>query len=214
MQRPPSFVLLDHDSSSSEPEEFVNYSSNAFEEGLTFNASSTLNNGQSKSYSSPKETTFPKEPTKSSTGDQDTCLPSADECADIAEISINRSRENSEVSNISSLSPEEVILDPIRSSDECESRSDSKIDESSCSIDGSLIGLLDSLPPTESEVAQNSIPETETAIETIEESAIPTEVKTARDPNTSFFIRFVNMILSINEALDQIGKYNIYYFSA
>nr|CDS33923.2 conserved hypothetical protein [Hymenolepis microstoma] len=206
MQRPPSFVLLDHDSSSSEPEEFVNYSSNVFEEGLTFNTSSALNNGQSKSYSPSKETTFPKLTTKSSTGDQDSCLPSADECADITSITTNRSRNNSDVSNKSGLSPEEVVLDPIRSSDECESRSDSKIDETSYSNDDSLTELLVSLPPTELEVAHNSTPETEPAIGRIEESNIPTEVKTVCNPDVSVFNHFVNIVVNIGEAVDQIGS--------
>lgn len=206
MQRPPSFVLLDNDSSTSEPEEFVNYSSNVFEEGLTFNASLTLSNGQSKSHSPSKEITFPKVATKFSTGDQDSFLPSADEYADIVAITTDRSRQNSEVSNRSSLSPEEVVLDPIRSSDECESRSDSKIDESSSSNDDSLTELLVSLPPTELEVAHNSTPETEPAIGRIEESVIPTEVKTVRNPNASFFHYFVNTVLSVNEAIGHIGS--------
>ncbi|VDL58319.1 unnamed protein product [Hymenolepis diminuta] len=131
MQRPPSFVLLDAESSSSEHEEIVEYLADMPEEVLSFNISPTLDNSLSKPDTQSEEASLSKNATKFSIKDQNSCSTSTSECADIAEIVVTRSRKNSEVSNISSLSPEEVVIDPILSSDECESRSESRIDTSS-----------------------------------------------------------------------------------
>lgn len=69
---------------------------------------------------------------------------------------------------------------------------------------------LVSLPPIELEAVQKSAPEAESAMESIGEPVNSIEVQTMHNPNASFFNRFVDMVVNINEITGHIGKHIIY----
>ncbi|KAM7537052.1 hypothetical protein Aperf_G00000061507 [Anoplocephala perfoliata] len=211
MQRPPSFVLLDPDCKTTELEELVEFLSDAAnelpQEEVVFAVPPVLDKSQLKPSNASQSGSILSVSIK----DQDSCSTSTDECPDIAEIFPARSRKNSAASSKSNFSPEEVVIDSIRGADEYELRSESKVEELSHSENDVRIEPLVSLPRVEFEPVQRAFEEADTSgnipiMENSEKPVNATYVRNNECPNTSFFLRIVDMVAKISEITGHIDN--------
>ncbi|CDS42807.1 expressed conserved protein [Echinococcus multilocularis] len=221
MQRPPSFVLLDPDSSSSEHEDIVEIPYDASEEPsfsseeVVFDVPLTFNKGHIK-IDSKIEAPFPSEniPSRSSK-DQDSCSTPNDECVDIVEPLSTQSAKFSDASTKSSLSSEEVVVDAPQISGRRNSGSDLIISDSSGPKGGAQMESSKDITENEPEVDQDAPSTTESderttaGNTTARDGGQPEDgdgVAPNESPVANFYLHIVGLIEKISEITGHIDN--------